>query len=746
MSFASICGCGRIPASTQIAVSIPAALDYYERSGQNWERSAMIKARPCAGDIAGGEAFLKNLSPFVWRKNLDYAALADVHAMKQQIHAYRGHGDIAIEGHNIKLGRGGIREIEFFVQTQQLIAGGRHPELRGRETIAMLEELARGGWIKEETRAELDAAYHFLRGVEHRLADGGRRADPYAAGRARGAGAIFALSRLPQPRCVRRRAARASAARAAPLRGAVRNAHCQYRRGRANSIVSGDGDLAANVQYFAERGFARAAEAAGLVQTWFSGSYRSLKSEVAREALADILPQFIDQAVRSENPDAALLALDRFLAALHGGASLFLQLRQNRDLVSLLATILSVAPRLADILAQQPAVMDSLLEPAFFGALPDSDQLEKALARTLGQAETFEDLLDRARMFGREHHVSDRGAHHFRHGVGDAGRRGFARACRCADPRHAQGGRRIVSPPITAGCAAGSRRAGARQAWRPRDDRGLRSRSDRDLRLRRNAPESDGKRPLPGSQYFARLTQRLINSLTVRTNYGQLYHVDMRLRPSGNSGPLATALSGLRLYQREEAWTWEHMALTRARVVVGVAGLYRADRKNDPRRAVPAARCRSTSPAISSKCASAVATERGDADRWHIKDAAGGLLDVEFVAQYLQLVSRRQIIRTFSTPTRCVRWKRRRARLCWRPTMPNCLLARRGFITISRKSCGSASADRFRSGESAARVAAVAGARGRPSRFPDARTASDRYAEARAGVLRAHSWRLVCRI
>src|SRR6201997_5145030 len=157
------------PASTHIAISTTAALDYYESRGQNWERAALIKARPCAGDVAAGERLLHDLLPFIWRKYLDYAAIAHVHEMKRQIHAYRGHGEIAVEGHNIKLGRGGIREIEFFVQTQQLIAGGRHPDLRDRGTIATLSALAADGWIDAPARDELAAAYGFLRRVEHRL-------------------------------------------------------------------------------------------------------------------------------------------------------------------------------------------------------------------------------------------------------------------------------------------------------------------------------------------------------------------------------------------------------------------------------------------------------------------------------------------------------------------------------------------------------------------------------------------------
>src|SRR5229473_5153908 len=157
------------PASTQIAVSVPAALEYYESRGQNWERAALIKARICAGDRAAGASFIANLSPFIWRKYLDFVALSDIHEMKRQIHAYRGHSVVAVEGHNIKLGRGGIREIEFFVQTQQLIAGGRNSQLRSRETLVTLRALADGGWIDRATCADLQDAYRFLRTVEHRL-------------------------------------------------------------------------------------------------------------------------------------------------------------------------------------------------------------------------------------------------------------------------------------------------------------------------------------------------------------------------------------------------------------------------------------------------------------------------------------------------------------------------------------------------------------------------------------------------
>lgn len=159
------------PSSTQVAISRDAALNYYEREGRTWERAAMIKARACAGDARAGEALLAEISPFVWRKHLDFAALADVHDMKRQMQTYRGQSEIAVEGHNVKVGRGGIREIEFFAQTQQLIAGGRHPELRVRPTLDALDVLAASNWITPAAREELAAAYQFLRRVEHRLQD-----------------------------------------------------------------------------------------------------------------------------------------------------------------------------------------------------------------------------------------------------------------------------------------------------------------------------------------------------------------------------------------------------------------------------------------------------------------------------------------------------------------------------------------------------------------------------------------------
>jgi glutamate-ammonia-ligase adenylyltransferase len=618
------------PASTQLAVSVPFALDYYERRGQNWERAAMIKARVCAGDHAAGEALLVALRPFVWRKYLDYAALADVHAMKQQIHVYRGHGEIAVEGHNIKLGRGGIREIEFFVQTQQLIAGGRNPDLRARETLTTLAALTRHGWIKPSARAELDAAYRFLRTVEHRLqmvADEQTHTLPTDA---------QALERFAQFMGFSGRDSFAEVL-LLHLRNVQRHYANLFETSAGAPLTVDPRNRRSAIERVATLGFKQPAEAVSIITRWFEGDYRSLRGELARAHLAELVPVLLDQLAQAENPDGALAAFDRFLSTLHGGARFYSLLRQNRAVVSLLATILATAPRLADILAQQPDVIDAVLDPAFFGALPDAAALETAFAGFLDQALSLEDVLDRGRMFGLEHM--------FLIGVRVISRTVTAEQAGDAFAQLAEVLlRAMVRVTLERFIADHGRIAGqeiAVLAVGKLGGREMTAGSDLDLIVvydfDAEHPASDGKRPLTGSQYFARFTQRLISALTSPTNYGRLYAVDMRLRPSGRSGPLATSFASFSNYQAHEAWTWEHMALTRARVIAGSPGLCArigALISDVLRRARDPARI--AADVIDMR--RAIAAERSDQERWNLKDAAGGLIDIEFVAQYLQLV------------------------------------------------------------------------------------------------------------
>jgi glutamate-ammonia-ligase adenylyltransferase len=623
------------PASTPIAVSAETAVEYYGSIGQNWERAALIKARACAGDIAAGETLLRQLAPFVWRKYLDFAAVADIEALKRQIHAYRGHEDIAVEGHNIKLGRGGIREIEFFVQTQQLVAGGRHPELRGRETLPMLTALAEGGWIDGAARTELDAAYRFLRVVEHRLqmvADDQTHTLP--------------AEREDLERFARFAGFKDRDAFAHALLGHMRKVQSHYIRlfedttGQAERLALSfpkDGDDRETLNRLGEMGFQRPLEVSATVRHWLTGSYPSLRSEVVRGQFVELLPILLDRLSRAEHPEAALNAFDQFIASLQRGSRLFSLLKQNPDFVTLVALTLGTAPRLADILARYPEAMDALLEPTFFGALPDRAKLEAELGRTLGESLSYEDYLDRLRLFGQEHMFLI-GAR-ILSGTVSAEQAGGAFA-RLADVVIRALHRRVEEMFVeNHGRIPGQQTV--LLALGKLGGREMTATSDLDLIIvydfDAENPQSDGERSLYGAQYFARLTQRLISAISSPTNYGALYQVDMRLRPSGRSGPVATSIEAFAGYHETEAWTWEHMALTRARVVSGPPE-FGARVEAVIRAALCRKRDRATVAADVVDMREAIAQEKGDGTRWDLKYVAGGLIDLEFIAQYLQLV------------------------------------------------------------------------------------------------------------
>jgi glutamate-ammonia-ligase adenylyltransferase len=622
------------PASTPIAISTAAAMAYYESVGQNWERAAMIKARPCAGDIAAGEALLAGLAPFVWRKYLDFAALADVHAMKRQINAFRGHGEIAVEGHNIKLGRGGIREIEFFAQTQQLIAGGRNPSLRDRETLPTLDKLAQDRWIDEAARDAMKSAYRFLRTVEHRL----QMIDDEQT-------QVLPGERADMERFARFLGYENRDAFAAVLVGHLEQVQGHYARlfekmpapDQPGLLFPAAADDHRTLDRLTELGFRSALEASAIVRHWLGGGHRSLNGEVAQSHLRELLPALIEQIARTANPNGTLLLFDDFLGNLHGAGRLLSLLKQNPDLISLIILVLGIAPRLADTLARHPQVMDALIDPSFFGALPDDAELGRRLEAALAQARYDEDLLERIRMFGLEYMfligvrilsgtVTARQAGAAFAGLADAVIRAVHNAVAdnvAASYGHVRGGETAV---LAMGKLGGYE---------------MTATSDLDLILVYDfdeaSPESDGARPLYGGQYFARLTQRLINSLTAQTNYGALYQVDMRLRPSGRAGPLATQLGAFAHYQDHEAWTWEHMALTRARIV-SASPAFRARVEGVIREVLTRPRDRDLIAGDVVEMRAAIAAEKGDRDRWDIKYAAGGLVDIEFIAQYLQLV------------------------------------------------------------------------------------------------------------
>nr|HMN87253.1 bifunctional [glutamine synthetase] adenylyltransferase/[glutamine synthetase]-adenylyl-L-tyrosine phosphorylase [Bauldia sp.] len=556
------------PGATNIALSTDAALQYYESLGQNWERAALIKARPVAGDVEAGAAFLAELTPYVWRKYLDYAAIADIHSIKRQIHDFRGHAEIAVAGHNVKLGRGGIREIEFFVQTQQLIAGGRNPELRGRRTVDTLAALAKGGWIDTGTRDDLAAAYERLRMVEHcvqMVADEQTHTLPEEPD------GLLVIARMAGFRTVDA-FAKALTATLRTVRdryAALFEAAPALTSALGSLVFTGDTDDPETIATLSRLGYRNPAEVTKTVRAWHFGRYPAMRSATARERLTEFVPALIETLAATDSPDQAFLAFDRFLARLPAGVQLFSLLNSNPGLLGLIATMLGTAPRLAETVVQHPHVLDALLHPAFFGRVPDKATLKARLDMLLAEASDYEDILNRARIFRQEQA--------FLIGVrvlaGTIGARlaGFAYADLAdvlvaalfdAARKEFEAAHGVLPKGHAVVVALG--KLGGRE---------MTAASDLDLIVLYDFDEragaSDGPRPLPGSQYVIRLTQRLLAALTAPTAEGRLYEVDFRLRPSGMSGPLATHIDAFAAYQSTDAWTWERMALTRARVIAG---------------------------------------------------------------------------------------------------------------------------------------------------------------------------------
>jgi glutamate-ammonia-ligase adenylyltransferase len=624
------------PASTPPAISVSAALHYYEREGRTWERAAMIKARPCAGDPDTGSNLLHEIAPFVWRKHLDFAALTDIHDMKRQMQTFRGQSEISVEGHNVKVGRGGIREIEFFAQTQQLIAGGRHPELRVRPTLEALNILSESNWITVVAKDELTRAYEFLRRVEHRLqmvADEQTHSLPedaeaiekfahFMGYEARGP---FAADLLQHLTCVQGHYERLFEGDPA---GTEKLPDVDYKAGPESQRV---------LDHLRRLGFKSSVMVAETVQRWESDEYRVFKIDATREAFHELLPDLMRGLSRAEQPDAAVIAFDRFLQELTRGGRLISLLAQNKDVVALIALILGAAPRLGDMLAQHPQIMDGLVDPRFFGAMPDREELSARLVATLADADSYEEFLDRLRLFGQESLflIGTRilsgtvSAQQASVAFGDVAE-GIVRTVHrlVSDQFSEQHGK--IKGQETAVLAMG--KLGGRE---------MTASSDLDLILiydfDLDEPDSDGPRPLHGTQYFARYTQRLISAFTTRTNYGVLYDVDMRLRPSGRAGPVATRIDSFADYQDNEAWTWEHMALTRARVI-SAAPAFRARIETIIRDVLMRPRDVEIIANDVLEMRRAVAEEKGETDIWDLKYAAGGIVDLEFLAQYLQLI------------------------------------------------------------------------------------------------------------
>jgi [glutamine synthetase] adenylyltransferase / [glutamine synthetase]-adenylyl-L-tyrosine phosphorylase len=626
------------PASTPVALSTVSAYQYYETVGQNWERAALIKARPAAGDLELGERFLADLAPFIWRKYFDYAAIADIHAMKRQIHAVRGHEQVVVPGHDVKLGRGGIREIEFFVQTQQLIFGGRRPQMRGARTLEMLERLCADNWISAEAVDDLTRAYAYLRRVEHRLqmvADEQTQRLPFERD---------ALTRFAKF-CGYARLNAFAADLTHHLTQVERHYAQLFEDAPELSVASGDlvftgvTDDPATLATLRTLGFQRPEAAAETVRGWHFGRRAAVRSARAREVLTELTPALLEAFGGSGDADAALSAFDEALARMPASVELLSILRSNGSLRELFGDVLGSAPRLAQVIATRPHVLDAAIDPArsLDFDLSFADEAMGARVETfVSQAQSFEDALNRARDFAAEEmfHIGL----NLLSGRLDPDRAGQAYSALAQGLIAA-----LLTRVIEAFAGEHGRIRGGRVAVVALGKLGSRemtAASDLDLMLIYDFPvevsESDGRKRLGPTLYYARLTQRLVSALTAPTKAGGLYEVDMRLRPSGRQGPLATQFASFKLYQEDEAETWEHMVLTRARFLAGDASLG-ADVARTVRRTLIRKREAAVIARETRTMRALIAKEKGDSDVWDLKLAAGGLIDIEFIAQYLQL-------------------------------------------------------------------------------------------------------------
>ncbi len=620
------------PASTPIALSVRAAFSYYETVGQNWERAAMIKARAVAGQLTLGNDFLAELAPFIWRKYFDYAAIADIHAMKRQIYVHKGHETIAIEGHDIKLGRGGIREIEFFVQTQQLIYGGRRPQLRGNKTLDMLQELQEDSWISQAAVDDLTVAYMFLRTIEHRLQmlnDEQTQRLPVNEADLNN----FALFCGYTPAGFRK-----------TLLKHLKNVEHHYAHlfeatdnlsNQTGSLIfTGTQNDPDTLQTLKKMGFTNPATLIETVRGWHFGRRKAVTTTRARENLTELLPKLLAAFAKSTDPDAALAAFDSALAKMPAAIELFAILNQNPALLSLFSELLGNAPRLADIVTTRPHVLDSLLDPEFVKH-QDSAHIRQRIKHLLARASSFEDFLNQA----RELSFAERFL---------VGARVISRV---VDPLSAGSAHTIIAEAfieqalVQVRCEIEARygiMADSRMAILGLGKLGgceMSAASDLDVIIIYDAPDgmmSNGARPLSAPEYYARITQRLVTALSAPMARGVLYEIDLRLRPSGRKGPVAVSLRGFALYHAHEAEVWEHMALTRARCVAGDVSLF----DNITQVINQIISCPRELEVLAKNIKNMrelVAHEKGDDGIFDLKLAKGGLLDIEFIAQYLVL-------------------------------------------------------------------------------------------------------------
>jgi glutamate-ammonia-ligase adenylyltransferase len=621
------------PSSTQAAVPIPAALDYYEHVGQNWERAAFIKARACAGDILAAEAFLAELQPFVWRRNLDFAAIADIHSIKRQIHAYKVDERMAAKGFDVKLGAGGIREIEFYVQTQQLILGGRNPALRSRRTLDALAALTEAGHVAPQTCAELTEAYRRLRSVEHRiqmLADEQTHRLPEADADRRRVAALSGFEPLRQFDASITRTVKGVNGRYSELFPSEEPLSSKF----GSLVFTGVEDDPETLATLKRMGFPNPHSVAATIRSWHHGHIPATATERGRELFTRLAPRLLDAAQATGAADVAFTRFADFFSRLSSGVQLQSLFLAQPNLFELIVQVMAFAPRLAATLARRPAAIDAMLDGGFFEPIDIGEDLA-VMRAAVARADGFESAMDVVRVVHREQA--------FRVGVQVMS--GAASAV-VAGKAFADLADVCIDVLADAALAETERLGGAFPgevavvALGKCGSREMSATSDLDLMTLYRAADPHAASELKGWDavtFYGRLTQRLIAALSSQTGQGGLYEVDMQLRPSGTKGPVAVSFAAFEGYYEAEAETWELLALTRARVVWSTSPAFATDAEAAFGRALRRPRDRAQTASEVREMRELMHRERPAKGEWDLKLSPGGLVDIEFAAQFLQI-------------------------------------------------------------------------------------------------------------
>ena len=611
------------PEVTPIVLPVNAAISHYESSALPWERAAFIRARAAAGDIRLGQRFLDAIQPFIWRRSLDFGVIEEVRQISSRIRDHFAQGAHIGPGYDLKRGRGGIREVEFFVQIQQMIHGGRDPSVRAPATLDAIKALLAAGRLDEESGKVLADSYRLLRTIEHRVQmvdDAQTHLIPAQAA------ALDNVARL--------HGLRDGASLIELLEPAVEGAGQIFDSLSPDERRRLSNDSKILRSELAQLGFTEVELAARHVAHWRSGKARSLRSPAAQQAFEAMLPGLLQAIACGADPDHALNRLSDIVERLSSGVNLFRLLEARPPLAQLLAKVLAHAPALADQLGRRPELFEGLFDSSSFGMPPSAQEFAELLTRTM-QGHPYDIGLDRVRRLVNE--------------------RRFALGVQLIDRRRdplevTEGYARVAEGALVALGDAASREFEKSHGRFPQSElmalglgrfggHSLTHASDLDIIYLHTAEQggtSNGRKPLGPNDYFNRLASRVTAALSVPTAAGPLYDVDTRLRPGGSKGMLVVSLDAFEQYQRHEAWTWEHMALCRARPVFGSLEIRdQVTAMIDSILRLPRDFAKVTSDAT--KMRAEMERHKPSRGALDVKLGRGGLVDLEFSVHVLQL-------------------------------------------------------------------------------------------------------------